>query len=111
MGRIRPGHRYIRAVSPPRGQQQPDRQDHCDRQPFDRCRTRQIIYHDHDSTPMVGFGATSDHCSGLLGLSSCHTNPTTWHSVQDNQRKQITWRSAEYAQLHRQDQTDCVVLR
>jgi hypothetical protein len=72
-------------------------------QPFDHLRTRLMIYHALEFTSMVGFGAGSDHCSGLLGLSSCHANPTTWHSIEDNQREQTTWRSAEYAQLHSQN--------
>jgi hypothetical protein len=79
--------------------------------PSIHLRKRQMIYHARDSTSMVAFGAGGDRCSGLLVLSSCHANPTTWHSVQDNQREQTTWRSAGYAQTHCQNQRDCLVLR
>jgi hypothetical protein len=44
-------------------------------QPSDHLRTRLMIYHALEFTSMMGFGAGSDHCSGLLGLSSCHANP------------------------------------
>jgi hypothetical protein len=71
--------------------------------PSEHLRTRHIIYHAHEFASMVGFGAGSDHCSGLLGLSSCHANPTTWHSVQDNQCEQTTWRPAGFTELHIQN--------
>jgi hypothetical protein len=98
MARISPGHIFGRSHRV-KASNNPIGSIFATGQPSNYRRTRHIDYHAYYFTSMVGFGAGSDHSTSQVGLSSCHANPTTWHPIQTNQRKQTTWRSAGYAQL------------